>query len=403
MPFDDRTRQRFCQLHAGLDRLLASEAFLDCDEEKDHPSSKAFETPKLRSKASQKPIRKPSDGLEDLMGDLMNEMTRKAELSTYQLKEKKKSTPSRTTPSPAIKSPHKRSATESDAMYDIHDPDMTPRTHLRNNSANNLPNVPDSPGIRPSDSISQLGFDHPPSPPPARALFSTKPIGDDRCQNCGKRTDSPSLFCQTCYAELYLPKCRKCERPIERRAVTDRVGKVLGKYHPECFNCFQCSALFPDGEFYVWERKPVCARHYHRFAGTICANESCQRGIEGPCVSLSVESSEPGRSASDVASSFSKSSSGTHRRRLYHPEHFTCTRKGCKISLEEFHFVINGQPWCEHHARIKQSESFADHSNNNSSDPTLNPPWARKPSRDQASSSRPMERRRTIIQNLRKR
>lgn len=445
MPFEDRTRQRAGSearrdpkppplrklpssqsASAGLDRLLASEAFIDSDEEKDNLPSKssaeAFETPKTSAKSSRKPSRKASDGLEDLMGDLMNEMTRKAELSTYQLKEKKKSTPPRNLPSPAIKSPHKRSATESDAMFDTHDPDMTPRVHLRNNSANNIPNVPDSPGIRPSDSISQLGFDHPPSPPPARALFSHKHTGDDRCQHCGKQTDSrtakirsssidpngapKALFCQTCYAELYLPKCRKCERPIERRAVTDRVGKVLGKYHPECFNCFKCSAKFPDGEFYVWERKPVCARHYHRFAGTICANESCRGGIEGPCISLSLEASETGRSTSDGGSSFSRSSSSAHRKRLYHPEHFTCTSKGCKSSLEEFHFVIGFQPWCEKHARMKYSESLASQQQTNEAlAENSNSPWARKPrtpSRDQLPS-RPMERRRTIIQNVRKR
>lgn len=289
----------------GLDRLLASEAFSHptLDDRHDYKPNQ-HETPKARGRPPQKTSRKASNvGLEDLMGDLMSEMSRKAEMSTYQLKAKKnRSTTSRNGSSPPV-SPHKRSATESDAKFmSSHDTEgtslrfndcsppidilnshmitlicfvnsVTPKTQVRNNSATDSPVVPDSPGIRPSDSISQLGYDHPPSPPPARALFTPAKRGDDRCHQCGKRTDSRSakiressiskagavraIFCHPCYAELYLPKCRKCDGPIERGAVTDRVGKVLGKYHSECFNCFKCSAKFPNGEFYVWDRKPV--------------------------------------------------------------------------------------------------------------------------------------------------
>lgn len=58
-------------------------------------------------------------------------------------------------------------------------------------------------------------------------------------------------FCRPCYAERFLPKCRKCAEPIEGGAVSSSDGKIAGKYHAECFRCFECSAAFPDGEFYV--------------------------------------------------------------------------------------------------------------------------------------------------------
>lgn len=58
-------------------------------------------------------------------------------------------------------------------------------------------------------------------------------------------------FCRPCYADRYLPKCRKCHKPIEGGAVTSSDGKIAGKYHADCFGCFECSAPFPDGEFYV--------------------------------------------------------------------------------------------------------------------------------------------------------
>ncbi|KAG0142705.1 hypothetical protein CROQUDRAFT_662167 [Cronartium quercuum f. sp. fusiforme G11] len=424
---------------AGLDKLLASDAFQSSNFDTEE-IDKRFETPKSRSKGkSSKKGDKDTDGLEDLMGDLLSEMSRKAEKSTYQLKEKRlrknsDSTSTNYQSRPNKYSPHQRSVTESDTdLIEDYDRDMTPRIRDRKNSTNDhLPIVtPDSPGIRPSDSISQLGFEHPPSPPAARALFAPK-LGatEDRCQHCGKRTDSKNskiressiaqnsttkaIFCHSCYAELYLPKCRKCDRPIERSAVTDRVGKVLGKYHPDCFNCSKCSAKFPNGEFYVWDRKPVCSHHYHRLAGTVCANESCGRGIEGPCVSLSLESNDISHPAG--LSSLSNKSN-VPQRRLYHPEHFTCTRSGCKSSLEEFHFVINFQPWCERHAH-QQYAAMAQ------PPPEQQPnagPWPRQPPSGQSSynnnydhhrpssnsnyaeSSRTMERRRTIIRNVRDR
>lgn len=140
-------------------------------------------------------------------------------------------------------------------------------------------------------------------------------------------------FCRACYSDRFLPKCRKCARAIEGRAVSDSQGQIRGKYHPGCFNCFECAAPFPGMEFYVFEGRPYCQRDYHRLNGSLCANGACGGPIEGPCVSLVGEEQGGGG--------------------RYHPEHFACSVKGCKISLAEQHWVLGGLPWCERHAEEK--------------------------------------------------
>lgn len=149
-----------------------------------------------------------------------------------------------------------------------------------------------------------------------------------QCDSCNLhvRTGAPverdgQSFCRECYAQLYLPKCRKCRLPIEDKAIGSEDGKVKGKvslgsygpineaqsthadiddhqqFHIGCFSCFSCSAPFPTGDFYVYGNRPYCAQHYHERNGTLCANPACseeQRGIEGPCVSLAGEESGNG-------------------------------------------------------------------------------------------------------------
>ncbi|WAR56089.1 hypothetical protein PtB15_6B834 [Puccinia triticina] len=307
-------------------------------------------------------------------------------------------------------------------------PDDTPKFHTRQPSdpSTHSP-TPSSPGIRPSDSISQLGYTRSPSPKLTKTARVPRGDAERMCQRCmeapirhvkNPKTDEARL-CSACYAEVYLPKCRKCSKPIERGAVTDRVGKVLGKYHASCFNCFQCNAPFPNGEFYVWERRPVCSKHYHRLAGTTCCNQSCGRGIEGPCVSLFLDGSQTGSVVSDDSTG-SNPISNSARRKLYHPEHFSCSRRGCTTSLHEFHFVVNKQPWCERHA-LQEEDSLprplglAHHyplppSSRDPRAPPFDPrqphPSSRMPPDPRAAANQPprrMERRRTIIQNVRSR
>ncbi|KAK4058277.1 hypothetical protein OIO90_000434 [Microbotryomycetes sp. JL221] len=159
-------------------------------------------------------------------------------------------------------------------------------------------------------------------------------IPQSECTTCHKICTKPQdvrnngdgvPFCRTCYAERFLPKCRKCKQPIEGSAVTSSDGKISGKYHPQCFGCFECNVSFDNDEFYVFERKPCCQRCWHKANNSMCVG--CQQPIEGPCVSLVGE--DGGR---------------------YHPEHFICSMTNCHVSLPEFHFLIGSLPFCEQHA-----------------------------------------------------
>jgi hypothetical protein len=63
-------------------------------------------------------------------------------------------------------------------------------------------------------------------------------LSSRNCSSCSKRLGSGSgdkvergsqRFCRACYSELYLPKCRKCSKPIENKAIHSGDGKVKGK------------------------------------------------------------------------------------------------------------------------------------------------------------------------------
>lgn len=63
-----------------------------------------------------------------------------------------------------------------------------------------------------------------------------------QCGSCNQsvRTDKAverdgQSFCSECYAQLYLPKCRKCRLPIEDKAIGSGDGKVKGKVSLEAF------------------------------------------------------------------------------------------------------------------------------------------------------------------------
>ena len=57
------------------------------------------------------------------------------------------------------------------------------------------------------------------------------------CTTCSRVCSQPEIqragdgqiFCRPCYADRFLPKCRKCQTPIEGGAVASSDGKVLGK------------------------------------------------------------------------------------------------------------------------------------------------------------------------------
>ncbi|KAH7908878.1 hypothetical protein BJ138DRAFT_304714 [Hygrophoropsis aurantiaca] len=142
--------------------------------------------------------------------------------------------------------------------------------------------------------------------------------------------DGGSVLCERCWKNMYLPKCRRCNLPIEKQAVSSSDGQLKGKYHRDCFNCHACHKPFPDKEFYVFDGKPLCAYHYHEANDSLCAAPTCGQPIEGPCAV-------------------------THAGKRFHPEHLLCEfEEGCKEPLAEY-WEVDGQMLCERHAGVNGS------------------------------------------------
>ncbi|KAK7020500.1 hypothetical protein R3P38DRAFT_2969828 [Favolaschia claudopus] len=156
------------------------------------------------------------------------------------------------------------------------------------------------------------------------------------CVRCEKKiddgkwvsVDGGGVLCEKCWKNMYLPKCRRCNLPIEKQAVSSSDGQLKGKYHRECFNCHTCHKPFPDKTFYVLDGKPLCAYHYHEANDSLCAAARCGQPIEGPCAV-------------------------SHAGDRYHPEHMLCEFPGyggCKERLDEY-WEIDGRMLCERHSR----------------------------------------------------
>ncbi|KAG2158460.1 uncharacterized protein EDB93DRAFT_670705 [Suillus bovinus] len=155
--------------------------------------------------------------------------------------------------------------------------------------------------------------------------------------------DGGNILCERCWKNMYLPKCRRCNLPIEKQAVSSSDGQLKGKYHRNCFNCHVCQKPFPDKEFYVFDGKPLCAYHYHEANDSLCAAASCGQPIEGPCAV-------------------------THAGKRYHPDHLLCEfENGCRERLAEY-WEVDGQMLCEKHAPLAGGSSCAS-SRGNSPDP----------------------------------
>ncbi|KAG9318552.1 hypothetical protein JVU11DRAFT_644 [Chiua virens] len=194
--------------------------------------------------------------------------------------------------------------------------------------------------------------------------------------------DGGNVLCERCWKNMYLPKCRRCNLPIEKQAVSSRDGQLKGKYHKDCFNCDQCQVWlsrsrfqfltiigsfqkpFPDKEFYVFDGKPFCAYHYHEANNSLCGAFSCGQPIEGPCAV-------------------------THSGKRYHPEHLLCEfEDGCRERLEEY-WEVDGQMLCEHHAAVIgncDSDCAPDH------DPVGSPQRNKEPGADEGRMMKRMTR-----------
>ncbi|PPR00663.1 hypothetical protein CVT26_012320, partial [Gymnopilus dilepis] len=162
---------------------------------------------------------------------------------------------------------------------------------------------------------------------PKTCLRCQKVIEDGRWVS----VDNGGVLCEKCWKGMYLPKCRRCNLPIERQAVSSSDGQLKGKYHKECFNCHICHKPFPDKSFYVYDGKPLCAYHYHEANDSLCAAARCGQPIEGPCAV-------------------------SHTGDRYHPEHMTCEYPGgmepCKESLVREYWEVDGRMLCERHAGV---------------------------------------------------
>ena len=165
------------------------------------------------------------------------------------------------------------------------------------------------------------------------------------------------FFCARDYAKRYLPKCRKCDEPVESNAVKSSDGALRGIFHRQCFTCFHCDAGFDDGTFYVFENNPYCAAHYHLRNGTLC--EGCGQGIEGLC--KQTEGGEryhphclrcefEGLSAADKGEFCQEVSTQKALGTLVQSTDTLCSFQ----PLDDF-YVINGKRLCDWHAQRTQT------------------------------------------------
>ncbi|KAH9945876.1 uncharacterized protein BXZ73DRAFT_95394 [Epithele typhae] len=162
------------------------------------------------------------------------------------------------------------------------------------------------------------------------------------CVRCEKRIDDGrwiameggSVLCDRCWKNMYLPKCRRCNKNIEKAAVSSSDGQLKGKWHRECFSCFTCEKPFPDKSFYVYDGKPFCAYHYHEANNSLCRAPKCGEPVEGPCAV-------------------------SHAGARYHPEHFVCEHPRCGERLLEY-YEVDGRFFCDRHAQSELEQQFED-------------------------------------------
>ncbi|QSL64324.1 hypothetical protein MERGE_001624 [Pneumocystis wakefieldiae] len=114
--------------------------------------------------------------------------------------------------------------------------------------------------------------------------------------------------------------CKRCNKYIEGKSIRCSDGKISGRFHRECFKCFNpnCQNLFTTSEVYVFEGEPFCSKHYHILNNSLCT--ACGEGIEGKCFQTEADDK-------------------------YHFYCFTCYL--CKKPLNGEYFDIDGKTYCE--------------------------------------------------------
>ncbi|KAI0647331.1 hypothetical protein C8Q79DRAFT_620800 [Trametes meyenii] len=204
----------------------------------------------------------------------------------------------------------------------------SPKLPTRSHTSPTLPSSSSSSSSRASSSAAAGG----PGRGEARKTPSKRPR-TRICLRCEKviddgrwiQVEGGNVLCDKCWKNMYLPKCRRCNKTIEKQAVSSSDGQLKGKYHKECFSCFTCEKPFPDKTFYVFDGKPFCAYHYHEENNSLCAAARCGQPIEGPCAV-------------------------SHAGDRYHPEHLLCEYRGCTERLVEY-YELDGRMLCERHVQ----------------------------------------------------
>lgn len=139
------------------------------------------------------------------------------------------------------------------------------------------------------------------------------------CVECGKQLNEESgfheigeqFYCEEDYKNLFAPKCSGCNDYV--------MGMVANScWHPECFNCSECSISLEGRNFFEKDGKQYCETHYRARRSSVC--KACNQPILHQCMTALGEK--------------------------YHPEHFTCSF--CKQELNHGTFKEkNGKAYCK--------------------------------------------------------
>lgn len=140
---------------------------------------------------------------------------------------------------------------------------------------------------------------------------------DDTLESYTKNDSQKNLIKNRYLSDFH---CKRCNKYIEGKSIRCIDGKISGRFHRECFKCFEssCQNLFTSSEVYVFEGEPYCAKHYHILNKSLCA--ACKEGIEGKCIQTEIDEK-------------------------YHFYCFTCY--SCKKQLNDEYFDIDGKTYCE--------------------------------------------------------
>eukprot|EP01116_Phalansterium_solitarium_P009824 TRINITY_DN24140_c0_g1_i1.p1 TRINITY_DN24140_c0_g1~~TRINITY_DN24140_c0_g1_i1.p1 ORF type:complete len:728 (+),score=287.18 TRINITY_DN24140_c0_g1_i1:92-2275(+) len=154
-----------------------------------------------------------------------------------------------------------------------------------------------------------------------------------KCTNCGTQLGNGVNFydaggvpnCETCYKEVYCPKCSTCNQPVVGHCIT-AMGK---KWHTDHFICAHCKKPLGDEKFFEKNGLPYCSPDFFTLFAPKCT--ACGNSISGDCVNAL---------------------GGT-----WHPAHFTCVICGpSSKGLGDQFFEWAGKPVCERHFAEKSGK-----------------------------------------------